>query len=231
MKELDNYKVIVAYDWFAKEVVKWNYLGVWFQLVRTKDAFKYGNTDRSAMKVQFWNSALKLINGTKDVIFLDADTFPMCDISSIFDEKFDIGYTIRKGRWPLNSGVVFLRSNKSGREFMNLWQKNTDKILGDPEMKVKARATHGAVDQMAFDNTIEQSKNTKVASFACDIWNQGNCIKDIESVKIFHFKGCLPLLLGDREYGAKFGDERQPEICEPIFDLWRKYYEQHKLKT
>jgi len=176
-----------------------------------------------ASKLIAWNCALDTLTNGDEALFLDDDTLVLKPVS-VFNCAFDVGYTVRTGRWPINSGVVFLRVNEKTRKFMRDWLHLCQNILND-DVKIKlAIRTDGAPDQAALRHNIDNADRTLIFNpLSCDLWNCVDCPKDAVKPFIMHLKGCLGILKGERPYGPAYGDEREPVTCEPFFDMWRNY--------
>lgn len=191
---------------------------------------------RVALKTSAWLYALEHVCASTlawrplHLVFLDADTLvcptPEGDspLGIIFTrEDFHVAYTTRPGRWPINSGVLFLRERAVALPWFRTWATTTDWLLADGGRAEIASGHHGSADQAALVMSLALHREIRTLALAGSTWNQTVCA-DPASAHVFHYKGCLPLLLWQREYGKAFGDERTPHECEPVFDLWRDHY-------
>lgn len=177
-----------------------------------------------ARKLVAWCEALDAVKNGERVVFLDADTMVNKPLDAAFDHEFDVAYTTRPGRWPINSGVVFARMSADVRLFFKEWRDCTEWILADDEAYAVAVAHYGAADQASLAMTVVQPQHwgTSFKALPCSTWNDTTCANP--KAAIWHMKGCLPLLLRERPYGPEYGDERKPEDCEPVFDVWRQIH-------
>lgn len=192
-----------------------------------------GCLDRSkrvALKTEVWSSVLHSHTPDGNIVFLDADTIMTGHyrLHHVFDLDFDVAYTHRFAPWPMNSGVVFARSSPLVREFFSQWADVTAALLSDSGIDLSTvRETTvskwGALDQGAFMMVKELwsgKEPLKFISLDASVWNQEHCAP-LHSAGIFHLKGCLPLLRGERDYGPQYGDERDPLQCDEVFSYWR----------
>ena len=186
--------------------------------------------NKIAGKVKYWIKALKNCDDTQ-IVFVDADTYFLKNSQEVFNDEFDIAYTVRQSRWRINTGVLFAKKRLSIEWFLEEWIDNNRIILAKKELIKKSKVEFGSPDQMGFFQAKEEPRavNTKLIDFKelpCLKWNMCDCTTNLSDVGILHLKGCLPLLLKERLYGKEYGDERQPSICEGMFDLWRKSYKE-----
>ena len=151
-------------------------------------------------KVHFWNAALNYLPD-KPVIMLDVDTLINFNFyKTTFD--FDLGFTIKKERYPLNTGVIYLKNSPEIRSFFNKWADTTIEIINNPtKLAISTSNEHpyGGADQMSFQNIIKYDvkkgsfktnyNGLKFASLECEIYNQTNSVPYDKSVKIYHYKG------------------------------------------
>lgn len=151
-------------------------------------------------KVHFWNAALDHLPD-KPVIMLDVDTLVNFNFNkSTFD--FDLGFTIKKERYPLNTGVIYLNNSPEVRSFFNKWADTTIEIINNPtKLAISTSNEHpyGGADQMSFQNLIKfnlenRSFNSnfnglKLAALECEIYNQTNSVPFSKLIKVFHLKG------------------------------------------
>jgi len=187
---------------------------------------------RVSRKLLAWEWGLAHTEDGDGIVFLDADTLVLqygghqnplglpfaLSTASLF-------YTVREGRWPLNSGVVFMRVLPETRLFVRRWRELTEAILAGPERDA-LRGRYGGADQAALE-ALRQRAQISMYPLSARVWNMDRCVLSLEETAIFHLKGCLPLLLGQRSYGTEYGDERTPETCEPLFTFWRELRRDH----
>ena len=189
----------------------------------------FGDGTRSveaSKKGCLWQVGLEsVVDLNRPIVFLDADTMVLKPLDRVFQDRFDIGYTIRDGyKWPLNTGVLFVVKSPSVDKMFEKWVDYTEKILSDNVLIQEAIDKEGGADQMSFRYILNEFKDLTFLPLSSKTWNMDKCTRDMDSVGIFHFKGCLPLLLKQRLYGVEYGDERTPAECEGAFAIWREMY-------
>lgn len=97
-------------------------------------------TDNHA-KLKVWRAAVHAEPDDAEIVLMDADTIVLGDMQEAFDDGnyYDIGWTWRPGRLPMNGGVVFVRCTARARAFMDAWVAR-DEVL----MRHRTLADHGA---------------------------------------------------------------------------------------
>ena len=180
---------------------------------------------RVSRKLRAWCVGLAACRDGDAVAFLDADTMVLRPLEAAFAEEFDVAYTARDGKWPVNSGVVFARVSGHVVGFFAAWRGLTEWVLDDVERNQVAVDHFGGADQAALMMAVAMHRGNAALKFVAlpgSVWNETRCRTDVESVAIAHLKGCLQLLLRQRDYGPHLGDERSPEACEGLFGIWRE---------
>jgi len=205
---------------------------VWAPIVgESVRALLEGEPDRArrvARKVWVWTEAVAPLAPGLRVVCLDADTLvlrPPAEAWAGVPGGFQLGYTHRAGRWPLNTGVLFLETSPRAIRELADWARATERWLTTPERTKQAIDAYGAPDQAGLVErlaVIQEAGGIRTHRLAADVWNQDRCPPDLATVGILHLKGCLPLLLGTRPYGAEHGDERTPEACAAAFARWHR---------
>ncbi len=219
----DNNKFDILHKVFMKSVVK-N-----IPKVRTISYFlpepeiKFDRTRAfisNSVKLEKWVEALHSCEEGDCVALMDCDMLVLSDFFEVFDEYFDIGYTIRtQSKWPLNGGVIFVKVNKRSLDFMNLFLTINNSMLKNFEFHKKWQEKYAGINQAAFGFMLEHQSciNVDIKSFPCAIYNA--CGEDLpvdENItKIIHIKGKL------RQ--AIFGEiKTEPELESSVL-LWNKY--------
>lgn len=183
---------------------------------------------RVARKLLAWREGSRAVPDGQALVFLDADTLVNSmwqgegsALEAPFATAFDVALTVRRGPWMYNSGVVYFRLSAPVRDFLDTWCDLTEWALLHEEL---GRGKWGAADQASLVMAKALFVGKEPLSFVHlpgSVYNCEDCVPLLPRVAIFHFKGCLPLLLGQRPYGPEYGDSRVPAACEPSFNLWR----------
>lgn len=153
-------------------------------------------TDNHA-KLLVWRAAVRGEADDTELVLMDADTLVLGDLQEAFEgDYFDIGWTWRPGRLPMNGGVVFVRCNARSRAFFDAWVRR-DEVL----MQHRALADHGArkyggANQAAFMWLLLHGGGADIArteGLPCRKWNsvdQTWCQFDADT-RVLHIKGKL----------------------------------------
>ena len=152
-------------------------------------------------KVHFWKTALEFLPD-KEVIMLDVDTLINFNFSKNSNFNFDLGFTYKKDRIPINTGVMYLINSPKIRLFFAKWVEMTDQIINNPNLLSISKSIdypYGGADQMSFQKIIKYDTDNdsfssklnglKLVKLECEIYNQTNSVPYDKSVKIYHYKG------------------------------------------
>lgn len=185
-------------------------------------------TDNHA-KLRVWRAAVHAEPDGTLLVLTDADMLVLGDLRPAFDEPFDIGWTHRPGRIPVNSGVVYVRCNSRSRALMDAWVERDRQVMderlarGDGNVK-GACANQAAFLSLMIDHTAEQLCTTR--GLPCRIWN---CVdqtwdKFNENTRVLHVKGRLR----DLVLGRKVIDESDDANMRRMVSLWHIYDAQNE---
>ena len=134
-------------------------------------------------------------------IFLDSDILILSDLSTIFDDNFDIGITYRNwDKWPVNAGIHFV--NDINRDLSINFYKEWYDVFSDKYSYQSVwggdqDAIHYMLKNINFNRKDEFYYNYKMYKLKlmhCDIYNYSSEMNekmDIipKNVKVMHFKG------------------------------------------
>ena len=182
-------------------------------------------------KVHFWREALKnLPDGP--IIMLDVDTRVNYNFINYKDYDFDIGFTIKKEQFPLNTGVLLINNCFKVKSFFDAWTLATDEIIYDPvKLKISKnrKYRYGGADQMSFQKLIEFDPDNesyieilnglKFAALDCNIYNQTKSVPLNKNIKIFHLKGAWHNVINE---GYSFNKKRTLKDSFEILDFFEK---------
>lgn len=196
-------------------------------LIKERDVMKI-----IPLKLRYWSIACDAYPD-EVVYLLDCDTIACSNISHFIDEDFDVVYTWKNEQFPLNTGVIILKSKSNVRKFMKHWLNRTEEIIANPVDFKKAIEVNGAADQQAlfeilatkdYDGFVERNIEGEMVKFkgiACKYLNEINCVPITEDTHIIHYKaGWHPILLEN----ASFTKNRPQEACKEMFDYWQRLY-------
>lgn len=146
-------------------------------------------------KKQAWGDIVNEHEG-RNIALLDCDTAVLGDLSGVFENDFDLAYTVRDHRVRINAGVMFLRSNETTRRFFGKWN-TMNTVLASEEERPKLHARlrkYAGLDQAAFSislEAIEFPMNT--LELPCEIYNSVDQTWGAfsDETLILHIKGRL----------------------------------------
>jgi hypothetical protein len=171
-----------------------------------------GAADRFAPKLTAWCDAVDFYDD--DLLLLDADTLVLGDVTTVSRGTFDICHAPRPGKYPINTGVVFARPNKTTRSFMRAWLNRTEYWGLTKDLRNRARAEYAGTDQAAFAEALKIVP-VNVNELDYTVWN---LCQDFErmtpATKILHMKGFV-----HRECLAGNTDKVHPNVMRE----WNKY--------
>lgn len=174
-------------------------------------AFDFSSDEikRISSKTLMWHHAAEKFKNNS-LCFIDVDVLVIKDVSKFFDNNFDILFTYKEDRFPLNTGVLFCKGNVF-EIFFKKWLEETLLILNNNFLISLAMSTKhpfGGADQMSFYKILNYSKkndqykiaidNQKITfkGIPCDILNETTSTKIKKTAHIIHYKGgWQPILL------------------------------------
>lgn len=185
-----------------------------------------GRARRVASKVTMWRAAWQEIPDGEHVVFLDADTVVERDLELAFRYPFDIAATERTlVPWSLNTGVVFAKASQRASLFFHHWAELTAAVY-DPALIAAAQSRWGALDQATFAMARTLMSGKESLTFLVLPMQEWNDVECYEHVRIHHFKGLLPYLLGSQTFGPT--DMHYYHDHTQVFARWRGFYQRHQ---
>ncbi|PCJ18259.1 MAG: hypothetical protein COA96_16700 [SAR86 cluster bacterium] len=155
----------------------------------------------NTIKLRAWRDAVN-DNAGKDIVLMDADTLVLGDLAPAFVHDFDIGYTPRPGRHPLNGGVVFVRGTDAAIQFINDWYDRNMKIMNDADNLRRLLRKYGGVNQASLGLLLKESSGVRFRKFDCIKWNSvDETWQHYDgTANVVHYKGALREMLFMDEY-------------------------------
>lgn len=173
----------------------------------------------------------QIVQDTPDgelICLLDCDTMVLGDLSEMDRDGFDFAYTMRPegSRYPINSGVVFVRVSHITKAFYRDWYANVQVLLNDPGQLAHWKPRYGGINQCGLAATLREYRDIlTTAELPCPIWNCEN-----ESWKHFgEFTKVVHLVPPLRQAVLKKGGPRRPlkpqekTPCHLIRERWQAY--------
>ena len=176
-------------------------------------------------KIRGLRIALNIIRDGTRVVFSDVDTLWLKHPDAAWAENagsIQFGYTVKEGRWPINSGVVFGEVSERLRWEFKSWEVETERWMATPEKIKEATDAAGHPDQMALKKIVAMMPETTGMSakkLPAVRWNHDEYPKkggSLSEIGCLHLQGCLPLLLGERTPDP-------PPDYEQAFVSWREF--------
>lgn len=157
-----------------------------------KDPPKEYFMTKNTIKLDYWINAIK--QSDEDTILMDCDMLVLKDMSCAFEDDFDIGYTIRKSKIPLNGGMVFVRPNERSIKFLERWKQINKEMYEDVNFHTPWRNKYAGMNQASFGYVLETYENElNLQNFNCREWNvcQEDWSKLDDSCYCLHVKSKL----------------------------------------
>lgn len=188
-------------------------------------------------KLRIWRDSVQEAENDQRLVLIDADTIVLGDLSPAFDESdFDIGFTWRGGRLPVNSGVVYVCANDRSRAFMDAWVKRDESLMQHRTLCDYGAHKYGGANQASFMWLWLHGGGPELADMhplMCRHWNSVDqtWFQFDDQTRVLHIKGLLrELCLGNSK--GEFWDSLKAMApgqvetetrLEPLAKLWRKY--------
>jgi len=131
-------------------------------------------------------------NESSNFVFMDTDMLFTGDIAEAFKYNFDIAFTKRRYKNPINGGMVLGKPGKGG-EIYSWWYQIADRFMSDPDLFLQYFPKYLGICQSSIGYMLEQGIETKykVQYFPCTLYNStrvGGWEKGIDKdVKCLHF--------------------------------------------
>ena len=113
-----------------------------------------------------------------NVIFADCDMLCLGDPSGLFDREFDIAYTQRDMKLPLNGGIVFAKPTEDTLQFFEEWAHVDEAMYNDlmehdgMQIHQRWRSKYGGMNQASFGCMLEDGlHDAKVIGVPTLIYN------------------------------------------------------------
>lgn len=190
-----------------------------------------GGLDKQiSSKVNFIAKAVGLC-GEEIICFMDCDAIVHKRFDEFLRDDFDVIFTWKNEKFPLNTGVLIVKNNDSAKLFIKEWVERTNKIIKYENLLKSACDKNGAADQQAlrdilavddFDSLfIQKIKGCNVLfkGVNCAYLNETRSTPITNKTRIIHYKsGWHPILLE----GKGFSQNRPKESSKMMFDFWNK---------
>lgn len=160
---------------------------------------------RISAKLDYWSSWMQTAPDGEVAVFLDADMLVRGNLSEDLANDFDVLITLRKGKFPLNSGLVAVRVSQRTRDFFDLWRRGVYEVFPDPDRFKKAMKAAGGIDQFVLLHLLGHGDGISprlgrhrvetgcgpitVYGANADVLNQAESVPLSAPAKVLHYKG------------------------------------------
>lgn len=181
-------------------------------------------------KLHLWNHACKLYPND-NICFIDCDAILVQPISQFFEDEFDILFTWKDEKFPLNTGVLLIKNSIGVQKFMDEWVKRVEDTLNNVRALDEANKLSGAADQHVlrlildtenYDGFIERDICGNTLLFkgvSCKILNETNSVPITNETHIIHYKaGWHPIVLD----GKPFSRNRPEKTSREMYDYFNQ---------
>lgn len=177
----------------------------------------------NTQKLEDWNAIVQDAPAGSRILLIDTDTFFVNPIDDIWDQDFDIAYTVKRSQFPFNLGVIFLRATDASKAFFAAWTQNNRVMLQKKVIHRQYRDRFGGINQASFGRTIETQavRGVNLLGIPCATWNCEDSAWnsfDPGKTRIVHVKSALRRALfdNDRDAMAKPGVPRLVEMWKAL---------------
>lgn len=194
----------------------------------------------ASQKVFLWHQIVEM-QKENDIIITDCDLLVVNDFSSVFDNNFEVGYTVKDfdDIFHVNGGILFLKDIEKGKIFFREWGLMVKSILLDSVRSKKIADLHGGADQGAIYEMVGGKmnpydvrimKDVKVMALPSSVYNLHKRWEDFsDKTTVIHFKGnWVSMLTCSNNYkqaclmNHSWRWENY-ELWESVFDKWQQY--------
>ena len=123
-------------------------------------------------KFREWARVMREADPADEIVFCDCDMLMTGDLSDAFDFDFDVAYTRRLAKFPMNGGVVFARPTEAALAFFELWREWNDRFYRDPAEHRPWKVKYGGMNQAAFGKVVNDVEyDATVIALPCEVYN------------------------------------------------------------
>jgi hypothetical protein len=179
---------------------------------------------KNDITMSFLASAYYAFKSKERLIVADVDLMFLKRIDDAFNSDFDIAITVRKDRDKYyNTGLWFYRPTEGAKRFLDLWIKETERLIKEAQQTKRWIFTHGGVDQMSLHHILERNEKENFANIKklpCLIWNACQTEWDhvTNKTRVIHIKSKL------RDYALKHKTPREHlKSIKKLGIMWRSF--------
>lgn len=127
----------------------------------------------NAHKLKAWALLVAGLPDGTPVLLLDVDTVILRPLDDIWDQPFDIAYTVRPTSYPINGGVLFVRISTQVRRFFLAWLAEQAKQCSDKARHQRYQRLWRGYNQAAWGALREEGHMDRLTMLPlpCQEWN------------------------------------------------------------
>lgn len=149
----------------------------------------------NTQKLGIWNQRVQAAPDGDRILLIDADTMILRPLDDVWEQAFDVAYTTKRGPFPFNAGVIFIRVSDRTRGFMAAWVAANARVLADHHPPVFWIRQFGGVNQSALAGLLaDRPADISIVELPCREWNCEDSTwrkYDPGVTRIAHIKGAL----------------------------------------
>ncbi len=205
------------------------------EFIETEAPLASSSVERISQKVYLWEHAASTVTSPA-LCMLDCDMIVVRDPTKYFSLPFDVGFTVKNEKFPINTGTLLLRNSPAALKFLRVWREKTSDLLTQQDMIRLASSPdypYGGVDQMAFHRLIDYSARKEyycinidqtqvtLKTLPCTELNETNSVPLNENQYILHYKGGWHSIILK---GTAFTRNRRFSDCQEMHRLYISTY-------
>lgn len=247
-QHLVNQKVVIgvnSFDSIELQMLQTAYPQVSFVLLKNMESVSGLGThaQRASLKVCFWSQIFTdHIRFGESVAFMDIDCVVLKNPFPDLLKTCNVILTLRRGKWVLNSGVLFIKKNIQTASMFESWLVENERILKSRESNREAEKLNGGADQHSLLKALNLKSisysqiNTRLISneldlcigfVSCAQFNQTESGSLKTDLRVIHFKaGWHPILTEQKRYTTN----RPRSSSEEFHLLWKSLYIKSKTR-
>jgi len=145
-------------------------------------------------KLAHWTNVVECAADGDRLLLIDADTIILRALDDVWRlPAFDLAYTTRPGKYPINAGVLFVRVSPRTRTFFRAWCTENQQLLTNPIEHAEWRRRFGGLNQAALGAVLETAHQLRLRALPCREWNceETSWLRFDATTRIVHVKSTL----------------------------------------
>jgi hypothetical protein len=239
-------QIVIGYNDFPDfelRLLEVAYPDVIFTLVDLNVSTFSTHAANASKKTQIWRDLLEQhVSNGDNAIFMDIDTLLLESPFEVFNSDEDIFVTRKSGKWPLNTGVIFVKKTDSVQNVFRNWHESTERIITSPRLNEVAERMSGGADQHSLMELLEIQEiirnkdrhdafcsvySLRIKFLNCSQYNETESVPFTEDLKVIHFKAGWHKILISK---SKYTRNRPAKTSTEFHNIWNGYYSKSKLR-